>query len=205
MTSPGSGIGCIMLAAGYGIRFGADKRQARYPDGATLLERAISRIPASLVPRVLVLRPGDEALAVQFANGWQIVHAQNADKGMGYSLAAAMACTVNWNAAVIALADMPGVQTATYAAIVQALAPDRIVLPCYRQRRGNPVGIGSRFFSELAGLRGDQGARVLLQKHADSVLKLELDDAGILQDIDTPEAFASLVNTAVNDGQLEGR
>jgi molybdenum cofactor cytidylyltransferase len=188
MTRASAGIGCIVLAAGAGTRFGSDKRLAQL-NGVILLEHTLANIAPAFHKRVLVLRPGDEALGIRHAAGWQIVLAANAGKGMGHSLAAAMALTGDWDGAVVALADMPFVQTATYEAVRALLSTDNLVVPYYRDQRGNPVGIGKRFFPELARLQGDQGARLLLQQHATAVVRVDVEDEGILRDIDTPAAL----------------
>jgi molybdenum cofactor cytidylyltransferase len=183
-----AGIGCIVLAAGSGTRFGSDKRLARI--GAdTLLAHTLGNIAPAFHKRILVLRPGDAALGARFATDWQVVLAADADKGMGHSLAAAMPHALDWDAAVIALADMPFVQTSTYLAVRAALTADKLVVPYYREQRGNPVGIGRRYFRELERLQGDQGARSLLQQHAAAVLRVEVEDPGILRDVDTPAAL----------------
>lgn len=188
MTRVPAGIGCIVLAAGTGSRFGSDKRQARFGTG-TLLDTTLRNIAPLFAQRILVLRAGDKALAARYAADWQIVFAADAEKGMGHSLAAAMALTGDWTAAVVALADMPFVQGSTFEALSASLAADNLVVPYYRGERGNPVGIGKRYFPELARLQGDQGARHLLRQHAAAVVRIDVEDAGILRDIDTPAAL----------------
>ncbi len=188
MGAAADDIGCIVLAAGSGTRFGSDKRLAQL-EGTTLLERTLGSIAPLFSQRILVLRGGDEALGERHARDWQIVFATHADKGMGHSLAAAMDFTGDWEGAVVALADMPFVQAATYQAVRAQLSAGNLVVPYYRERRGNPVGIGKRFFPELARLQGDQGARFLLQQHAAAVTRLNVEDSGVLRDIDTPAAL----------------
>ncbi|MDE2259940.1 MAG: hypothetical protein KGK17_06425, partial [Betaproteobacteria bacterium] len=56
----------------------------------------------------------------------------------------------------------------------------------YRGQRGNPVGFSSHFREALMALRGDQGARRLLDVHRQEVCWLDVDDPGILLDIDVP-------------------
>lgn len=183
-----AGIGCIVLAAGAATRFGSDKRLAQFGD-STLLDYTLSRLTPLFTQRLVVLRGGDTALAEAINEEWEPVFAADADKGMGHSLAAAMTRTRQWDGAVIALADMPWVRPETYAAVAAQVAPDKLVVPFYQGQRGNPVGIGRAYFAELAALDGDQGARGLLQRHAAAVIRLELDDSGILRDVDTPEAL----------------
>ena len=183
-------IGCIVLAAGSGSRFGSDKRLAPFR-GDTLLAHTLGMLAAVFERRVLVLRPGDAALAQRFAARWQIVTAAEAEKGMGHSLSAAVTLAGEWTGAVIALADMPFVQASTCAALAAKLRPETLVVPYFQGQRGNPVGIGNRYFPELADLQGDQGARALLQRHEAAVAKLELEDPGVLRDIDTPAALTA--------------
>jgi molybdenum cofactor cytidylyltransferase len=189
MTRGGHTVGCIVLAAGSGARFGSDKRMAAF--GAdTLLAHTLGTIAPEFHERILVLRSGDEALAKRFAGEWQVVFAADAGKGMGHSLAAAMERTGSWNGAVIALADMPYVLGSTFRALREALSADSIVVPHYHGERGNPVGIGRHYFTELAALQGDQGARALLRQHAAAIEVVEVEDPGILRDVDTPAALA---------------
>jgi molybdenum cofactor cytidylyltransferase len=188
MTTASTGIGCIVLAAGTGSRFGSDKRLAQL-NGVILLEHTLGNIAPAFHKRILVLRPGDEALGIRHAADWQIVLAANAGKGMGHSLAAAMVLAGDWDGAVVALADMPFVQTTTYEAVRVRLTSGNLVVPYYRDQRGNPVGIGRDYFAEVARLEGDQGARLLLQQHAAAVVRVDVEDPGIVRDVDTPAAL----------------
>ena len=65
-------------------------------------------------------------------------------------------------------------------------------MPTCARKRGNPVLWARRYFAEMATLAGDVGARALLDRHADEVFPVALDDPAILLDVDTPEALAAL-------------
>ncbi len=182
-------IGIIILAAGFRRRFNSDKRQAILKSGETLLEATLNKIPASFNQRVLVLHPGDEAFGNRYKSDWELCFAEQASKGMGHSLAAAMPYVRNWDAAVIALADMPFVQSSTYQAIQHALISHSIVRPCCQGRMGNPVGFQASYFKELSELRGDHGARNLLISHKNQLHLMECTDWGTIQDVDTTAAL----------------
>lgn len=178
-------IACIVLAAGKSTRFGADKRQAKNNRGQTLLGLTLENVPAGFQQRILVLHPGDEAMASAYAADWQVVYAEQAEQGMGNSLAAAIPHVVDCTAVLIALADMPLILPATFTLLAEAARPDRIVVPVFEQQRGNPVVIGQDFLPKLAGLEGDSGARQLMQRYPELVVRLEVNDPGVLRDIDT--------------------
>ena len=181
-------IGIIVLAAGSGKRFGADKRKARMKDGRSLLETTLSSIPDTIPHRILVLKAGDEELATAHPD-WQIATANDPDSGMANSLSCGISLAAHWDGALIALADMPYIQPATYSQIRTALLEHEIVIPCYQGQRGNPVAFRNKYFEEIKSLSGDQGARSLLQRYAASCHALELADAGIIRDVDNPESL----------------
>ena len=85
--------GVVLLAAGSASRFGSDKRAHVLPDGHSLLSATITKCIRGFGEVIVVLKPGDDALAEelrqQFGPGAvTIVHAQDARLGMGHSLAA---------------------------------------------------------------------------------------------------------------------
>jgi molybdenum cofactor cytidylyltransferase len=85
---------------------------------------------------------------------------------------------------VIALADMPWVEPATMAGVVDALRGGAsVAAPSCRGRRGHPVGFAASCYGELSALSGDEGAKAVVDRHP--VTLIDTDDAGILRDVDT--------------------
>ncbi|MCK7579437.1 MAG: NTP transferase domain-containing protein [Chromatiales bacterium] len=62
----------------------------------------------------------------------------------------------------------------------------------HRGQRGHPVGFSAEFAPALRALQGDRGARDLLARHADRLQCLEVDDPGVLLDVDTPADLAMI-------------
>ena len=85
-------------------------------------------------------------------------------------------------------ADMPLVKPSSLRAVAQALDQQPIAFAQHRGRRGHPVGFGAELFSELVMLKGDEGARRLLARYPTAAV--ELDDPGVLFDIDTVDDLA---------------
>lgn len=191
-------IAGLILAAGRGTRFGADKRLARLPDGRTPLEAVLVRHAGISQPLLVVLRPDDEvAAALCKQHGAHILICEDADQGMGHSLACgarALLAMPEVEGVVIDLADMPFVAAATLRQIHQRLLDQgqagQAVVPFCQGRMGQPRGLPRTSFAALSQLQGDQGARHIVDwQHA---LHIEIDDAGILQDIDRPADLATL-------------
>ena len=185
--------GVVILAAGLGERFGHDKRLASIgPQAEPMLLATIRSVRASGMPFVVVLRPGDH-LWQQELDGMEVdwVASPEAHLGMGHSLAAGVHATQHWDGWLIALADMPYIQPATYQRVAEALNQHKIVRPVL-QRSGNPlnghpVGFSRSYAWALIQCQGDEGARRLLADNPQDVYLLPLGDEGIVQDIDQPE------------------
>ena len=180
-----SNIVGVLLAAGRGERFGGHKLLAPWRDGTAIAVAAARNLIDALPDSVAVLRPGDEILAsLLAAEGLRIVVNPNADGGMGTSLACGVAASEadGW---VIALADMPASRPATIQAVAEALASGApLATPVYHGQRGHPIGFARRFRAALAALDGDRGGRDILAQHSNELRLLEVDDPGVLVDID---------------------
>jgi molybdenum cofactor cytidylyltransferase len=181
----------VLLAAGYGSRFDPaglhNKLLAQMPDGTMVAHEAAHRL-LLVVTRVLaVVRPGSEALARMLNDaGCDVVFSAEAERGMGASLAAGIEASADAEGWVIALADMPRIALPTIEAVARTLDEGAsIVVPFYRGQRGHPVGFSPQHRDALMALDGDTGARALLSSN--EITRLDVDDPGILRDVDTPE------------------
>ena len=187
-----SGIVGILLAAGRSDRFGGDKLLAVLSDGECIGACAARHMLTALTEVVAVVRSNDAALAAALgANGAHIVRCASADKGMGESLACAVRARPGAAGWIVALADMPWIETATIVRVANALADGALIAaPFHRGMRGHPVGFGKACYAALAALTGDEGAKTIVAAHRDSVTRIDVDDAGILRDVDTREDLA---------------
>jgi molybdenum cofactor cytidylyltransferase len=179
----------LLLAAGRGTRFDPsglqNKLLAPLVDG-TPIACAAARALLTVLPHVTaVVRPGAEALAHALNDaGCDVVFSIEAERGMGASLAAGIRATQEAEGWIVALADMPWIAPTTIERIARRIdGGASIVAPIYRGRRGHPVGFGAIHRDRLCSLDGDIGARGLLD--VADVTTIEVDDAGVLADIDT--------------------
>jgi len=175
-------VGAIILAAGSARRMGAQKLLADL-GGLPVIAHVLRSIEAAGLPAPIIAVPPDGRL---MSRGHLVEVADHA-LGMGHSLAAAIgAVPDDWQAAIICLGDMPFVLPQTIAALAAAADADNIVRPMFGDKPGNPLAWGRCFFSELSALKGDQGGRAVIARHADRLVALPCGDPGILNDIDTP-------------------
>lgn len=182
----------LLLAAGSGSRFGADKLKHPLTSGLWLAQQACRNLLAGVDRVIAVVRAEDELAACLRREGADTVVCADAHAGMGTSLVCGVHHSHNAGGWLIALADMPWINPATIRQVAEALqggAP--IAAPAYLGQRGHPVGFARAFGPELIELRGDEGAKTLLQIHAAKLRLLACDDPGILRDVDRPADLAA--------------
>ncbi|MFV3412908.1 nucleotidyltransferase family protein [Pseudomonas nitroreducens] len=181
----------LVLAAGQGSRFGADKRSASLPDGRSLLAHSMERALAVFDEVRVVLRDGERAEDFGLPSGCRVIHSPEAVLGMGHSLAAGAASLIDSQAQAVAilLGDMPWIAPETLRALSDVASASSILFPTFDGQRGHPVLFGRQFWPALTQLTGDEGARAVVQANRDRCIMLDVNDAGVLRDVDTPEAL----------------
>lgn len=188
----------VLLAAGYSKRFGSNKLLQPLPQGSPQAGVPIALAAArnmieALPDSIAVVRPRAQKLGKMLRDaGYKTVVCKNAAEGMGVSLAAGVRAADDASGWVIALADMPFIRPETMRVVARAISEGAaIAAPSYRGERGHPVGFARRFLDELTALRGDAGARDILKQHPDWITLYEVDDPGLLRDIDEPSDLES--------------
>lgn len=186
-------VAAILLAAGSASRFGSDKLLHALPHAVPIAVQAARHLRAVFDRDIYaVVRPDAAPLAdLLRAEGCDVVFCRSAAEGMGASLACGVAAAGAADAYLVALGDMPFIRPSSIQAVRDALLRGAaLAAPYFRARRGHPVGIATRFRDQLAGLRGDEGAKQLLAAHASEIVKVPVGDPAVLRDIDTPGDLA---------------
>lgn len=176
----------LLLAAGAGSRFGGGKLLHPLEDGVAIAAHAARNLQAAGLAVTAVVRPGDFPVAELLEQeGCVVTVCADAARGMGISLAHGVGVTRDAGGWLVALADMPRIRAQTIRRVVQAWADGAdIAAPAYRGDRGHPVVFSARFRHELQALSGDSGARALVQRNQALVRVIDVDDPGVLLDID---------------------
>lgn len=194
-------IGGIILAAGSSRRFGDDKRKSTLPSGEAMLEESIRKAISALDEVLVVLRFGDreysKQLEVSIDNAnVSFLCAPDSAQGMAHSLSNAIHHVKDWEAAIVFLGDMPFVQAETIDAIMGEYqfrkANKPIILPTKEGEKGHPVLFSRDYFDEIQGLKGDKGARAVVDAHPDKLFTIEVLDPGVIRDIDTPDDLGNV-------------
>ena len=196
-------IAGIILAAGESSRMGRDK--ALLPLGQeTFLERLIEILRGEVSPLLVVLGHHAEKIAGRIPrpassfsfDDLQIVRNPDYKLGQLSSLQAALRSLEGRSVAgaLVCLVDHPAITTAVVRAVLERFRKrqSRIIIPTCNGRRGHPVFFSAELFPELLAAPLDQGARVVVRRHADDVALVETGEEGILLDVDRPDDYALL-------------
>lgn len=180
----------ILLAAGAGTRFdrsGTINKLHAPLAGLPLACHAARLLIAHCAHVVAVTAPDDAQLRSSLATeGCATVSDPRSAQGLGYSLAAGVleARRRHDPALLVVLpGDMPAVRTDTLARLL-ALPRSRaaILAPCHDGQRGYPLVFGAEHFERLTRCTDDASVVQLLARQP--VTLLDVDDPGIVQDID---------------------
>ena len=178
----------ILLAAGSSQRFGAHKLSHLIDSVPMALKSAIT-LQSALGAILVGMRPKDALAPTLSGHGLNVILCDRAVEGMGGTLAQVVAAVpAGASGYIIALADMPFVHVDSIRAVAAALQGGaKLAAPTYRGQRGHPVGLGASYRDELLALKGDAGARDIIKRDAALMQLIEVDDPGVLRDIDTPD------------------
>jgi molybdenum cofactor cytidylyltransferase len=186
----------ILLAAGRSSRMGGPNKLLARFGGVPLVRRSAQRLAASEAgPVVAVL--GHGAAAVRDAMGdVDVGRVDNPDfaSGLASSLRAGVLALGRLPAGVlVALADMPGVETTDYDRMIAAFRAHggkAVVRATAGGSRGNPVILPAALAARVDELDGDTGARHLIETGGMEIIDVEIGEAARI-DVDTPEALAA--------------
>lgn len=187
-------IAALILAAGQSRRMGEINKLLAEIDGKPMVATVVETVRTSKIGSITVVT-GHEGERVKAALPGDLAFVQNPDyaDGLSTSLKTGIAALPDdIDGVLVCLGDMPGIDAGMIDRLIAAFDPlegREICVPTHKGKRGNPVLWGKRFLPEMAGLAGDVGAKHLIGEHADLVVEVEMEEDGVLIDIDTPDAL----------------
>ena len=201
-------IDAILLAAG-------ESRRMKFPkpllklDGRTFIETIAAAILEYASGLIIVVGAHGEAVRRAVPTDPRIRIVENPDYTRGQLSSIKTALPHIRPAAVAALvhlADHPMVHPETFKAVIDEFRRKHspVTVARYRGRRGHPVVFAREIFSELARAPEDQGARAVLAADPSRIAYVEVDDPGILVDLDTPEDL-QLAGIHLPGGNIESK
>ncbi|MGD2046376.1 MAG: nucleotidyltransferase family protein [Gemmatimonadota bacterium] len=188
----------IVPSSGASTRMGRDKGLLEV-EGRTFLRRTIHALTeGGCEPVLVVVAEGEDEMA-QEAEAAGAVVLVNPEPGEGpiTSLRIALSALDHSVSAVAYLpVDHPLVKPSTIRELLEAVASKgaTLAIPTYHGERGHPALFGQELFVELLDPDLEGGARTVVHRHLADALLVEVDDEGVVTDIDTPEIYRAVVD-----------
>jgi molybdenum cofactor cytidylyltransferase len=193
----------LILAAGESRRMGSPKALLEF-QGETFLDRLIGLFARRCAPVIAVLGAQREIVRAGLRRPGEALIVDNPDFRLGQLTS--MQCGLRAvpaaaDAVLFTLVDHPAVAPATIDALLEALsealseagAPAALRIPRFNGRRGHPIRISRSLIPEFLALPAGSSAREVVTRHASEIAYIDVDDPGILADVDNPAAYASLL------------
>lgn len=189
-------IAGLILAAGQGKRLGAVKPLLA-ADHAVLLELVVKQYRKAKLDELIVVLGHEARQIVQRIplNGIKIIINNEHRVGLSSSIQRGLAhVSSRFNAVMIGLGDMPLVTTNTIDMLIAEYNKSKkgIVVPVHDGQRGHPVILDMKYLEAMLTLRGDVGAKSVLETHAKDVREVTIDSDEVLIDVDTREAWEKI-------------
>ncbi len=191
-------VSAIVLAAGLSSRMGETNKLLAQVNGKSLLKHVLINLTKSDVDQIVVVAGHESEKIAQQISGPSIKLINNADfeKGLSTSIKAGIeTIQSSCDAVLIMQADMPFVESNLFNQIISAFHNnDDIVIPRYKGQIGNPLLWSSKYFEQLKQLSGDKGAKQILNDYKGAISYVDVDNIGILVDIDEPNSLVYFQN-----------
>lgn len=188
-------IKALVLAAGYSSRMKTNKMLLPFA-GSTVIENTIQKFLKSQVDGVAVV-VGNEKEKIQHILALypvQLVENLRFEAGMSSSVQEGVKVLKEddlLDGIMIIPGDMPLIKTETINKLLtcfkEKYAP--IMIPVYQGNRGHPVIFAKHLFNQLMEVEGDVGARNVVKRNLDKCSFVEVDDQGVLIDIDCEKEY----------------
>ena len=186
-------ITALILAAGQSKRMGQPKMLLPW-GRTTVLGQVIDIFKAAGVEDVLVVTGGarEQVEALVGVSARTVFNPSFAEGEMLSSIQAGLAkLSPETEAVLIGLGDQPQVQERSGRLVVEEYAKSKasLVVPSFKMRRGHPWLVARLHWAEILHMATPETPRDFLNRHAVDIRYVEINDPGILKDLDTPDDY----------------
>jgi molybdenum cofactor cytidylyltransferase len=199
----GLSVAAVVAAAGFSRRMGRFKQLLPWGENSTVIAAVVQNLAHAGTQPVLCVvghRRQEVRAALQATGAWIVYNPQYR---LGETLSSyqvgvqallgqeGLPGRGDWCGSLLSLGDQPHVSTCV---IEQLLAqcqvtPDRIVIPSHNRRRGHPIYLPARLWTELLALGENENLRHLVARHREEIVHVNVDTDDILRDLDTPQDY----------------
>ena len=189
-------ISAILLAAGQSKRMNGENKLTKEIQGIPLIKLSVKNILASSINELIIVLGHQKEIIEKLIDKnkkIKFVFNKNFENGMASSIKTGLNnLSEKTEAFFICLADMPMVNHDIYNRLIKSKDNKEIIVPTYKGQQGNPVLFDKSMKEKVLDIKGDVGAKKILELNKDKILNLEINDQSITKGFDTQDNFNSL-------------
>ena len=196
-------ISAILLAAGQSKRMNGENKLIKEIDGVGIIKYAAKNILGSSINEIVIVLGHEEKIIKDIINEHKkikFVYNKNYKNGISTSIKIGLEnVSKKMDAFFICLGDMPDVNQNIYNKIIKTrnaynkkLTPSHkkeIFIPTYEGKNGNPILFSKYMKEKIMKIKGDEGAKELIEVNKNKCLHIPFKNRGITLDFDTLEDF----------------
>jgi len=189
-------IAAILLAAGQSKRMNGENKLTKEIKGSPLIKLSVKNILASSIDELIVVLGYQKEIIEKFIDKnkkIKFIFNKDFESGMASSIKTGIDnLSEKTEAFFICLGDMPMVSPDIYNQLIKSKDNKEIIVPTYKGQQGNPVLFDKSMKEKVLDIRGDVGAKKILELNKDKILNLKINDQSVTKSFNTQDDFSSL-------------
>lgn len=186
-------ISAILLAAGQSKRMNGENKLTKKIQGIPLIKHSIKNILAASIDELIVVLGYQKEIVEKLIGKHEkikLVFNKDFESGMASSIKIGLNnLSDKTESFFICLSDMPLVNQNIYNKLIKSRNKKNIIVPIYKGQQGNPVLFNKSMKEEVLSIKGDLGAKKLIELNRDKVLNVTIDDSSIIMSYNTQKNF----------------
>ena len=189
-------ISAILLAAGQSKRMDGENKLTKEIQGVPLIKHSVKNILASSIDELIIVIGYQKEIIEKLIdknNKIKFVFNKDFESGMASSIKTGLNnLSEKTESFFICLGDMPMVNSNIYNQIIKSRNQKNIIVPTYNGQQGNPVLFDKSMKEKVLDIRGDVGAKKILELNKDKISNLEINNQNISKGFNVQDDFSSL-------------
>ena len=184
----------IILASGFSRRMGQNKLLMKIKE-ETIIEKVINEIKKSKVEKIYIVTNNEEIKNIAYKSDIEVIENKEAIKGQSESIKLAVKEIKEKGDFMFFCGDQPFIDFITINNLINEFKKNKnkIIVPIFENRKGNPVIFPENFRLDLLNIEGDVGGRYIIKSNKDKVLFFEVNKEIFLKDIDNNEEYKEII------------
>ena len=196
-------ISAILLAAGQSKRMEGENKLTKEINGIPLIKYAVKNILGSTVDELVIVVGHEKEIlerTIEDNKKIKFVYNSNFTSGVASSIKIGLEnISKKSEAFFICLGDMPNVSQNIYNKLIKSRNnynkkfstkyKKEIIIPTFEEQYGNPILFSKYMKEKIMQVKGDTGAKKILELYKKNIIKVKINNRGVLENFNTKDSF----------------